>query len=127
MGTLVLLTYLAAEQLSMRRLAMQATEIVDDEWRQMLDECRAASHRASRASVAEPAHTMPMVFRLRSPAILLRPSLTWDDDRRRAVVLHELAHVSRRDCLTQTSGDCLRSLLAPPGRVVDRAPASYRA
>jgi beta-lactamase regulating signal transducer with metallopeptidase domain len=105
-GTLVLLTYLAAEQLSVRRLAMQATEIVDDEWRQMLDECRRSLRIEHPVRLLRSRqHTMPMVFGLRSPAILL-PAIadTWDDDRRRAVVLHELAHVSRRDCLTQTLG-----------------------
>ena len=105
-GALVLLTYLAAEQLSVRRLAMQATEIVDDGWRQMLDECRRSLRIEHPVRLLRSRqHTMPMVFGLRSPAILL-PAIadTWDDDRRRAVVLHELAHVSRRDCLTQTLG-----------------------
>src|SRR4029077_19004032 len=46
--------------------------------------------------------TMPMAFGLRVPVILL-PSLAddWSEDRRRAVLLHELAHIARHDCLTQ--------------------------
>ncbi len=46
--------------------------------------------------------SMPMAFGVRQPAILI-PSVadTWSDDRRRAVLLHELAHIARRDCLTQ--------------------------
>ena len=46
---------------------------------------------------------MPMAFGTRRPSILI-PAIadTWPDDRRRAVVLHELAHVARYDCLTQT-------------------------
>jgi hypothetical protein len=46
--------------------------------------------------------TMPMAFGTRVPVILI-PSVgdTWSQDRRRAVLLHELAHVARYDCLTQ--------------------------
>ena len=85
---------------------MQATEIVDDGWRQMLKEFRRSLRIEHPVRLLRSRqHTMPMVFGLRSPAILL-PAIadTWDDDRRRAVVLHELAGVSRRDCLTQTLG-----------------------
>ena len=44
-----------------------------------------------------------MAFGTRRPTILI-PAMadTWTDDRRRAVVLHELAHVARYDCLTQS-------------------------
>ena len=40
--------------------------------------------------------SMPMAFGTRRPAILI-PAIadTWDEDRRRAVLLHELAHVAR--------------------------------
>ena len=45
---------------------------------------------------------MPMAFGIRHGAILI-PAVadTWSEDRRRAVLLHELAHVTRHDCLTQ--------------------------
>ena len=47
--------------------------------------------------------TMPMAFGTRRPAILL-PAVAeiWSEDQRRSVLLHELAHVARHDCLTQS-------------------------
>ena len=40
----------------------------------------------------------------------------WTDDRRRAVLLHELAHVARRDCLVQRIAACACALYWPhPG------------
>ena len=47
--------------------------------------------------------TMPMAAGVRHACIVLPAAAdTWPDDRRRAVLLHELAHVERHDCLTQT-------------------------
>ena len=45
----------------------------------------------------------PLAFGTRRPSIVI-PDIAdqWTDDRRRAVLLHELAHVARRDCLTQS-------------------------
>jgi bla regulator protein blaR1 len=46
---------------------------------------------------------MPMAVGTRRPSILIPAEADeWSDDRRRAVVLHELAHVARHDCLVQT-------------------------
>jgi hypothetical protein len=46
--------------------------------------------------------TMPMAFGIFNPTVLLPSNVeSWSYARRRDVLLHELAHVARRDCLTQ--------------------------
>jgi beta-lactamase regulating signal transducer with metallopeptidase domain len=102
-GVLLLVARLIAEQVTIRRLARRATEVSEPELTRLLIECE------QRTSVRRPVrllrsreHTMPMVFGTRAPAIVL-PAVadTWSRDRCRAVLLHELAHVARYDCLTQ--------------------------
>jgi beta-lactamase regulating signal transducer with metallopeptidase domain len=54
-----------------------------------------------RVMVSERA-TMPMAFGVANPTVLLPADAEqWPFARRRDVMLHELAHVARRDCLTQ--------------------------
>jgi hypothetical protein len=45
---------------------------------------------------------MPMTTGTMAPSIVIPADAdSWDEDRRRAVLLHELAHIARHDCLTQ--------------------------
>ena len=47
--------------------------------------------------------TMPIVCGIWRPLIVMpADAAQWSDERRRVVVLHELAHIKRRDCLTQS-------------------------
>jgi beta-lactamase regulating signal transducer with metallopeptidase domain len=46
--------------------------------------------------------TMPIVYGIFRPAVLLPAEAeAWTEERRRMVLLHELTHITRRDCLTQ--------------------------
>ena len=55
-----------------------------------------------RADVRVTAIAAPAVTGVFGPVVLVPPSSdAWDDDRRHAVLLHELAHVSQRDCALQ--------------------------
>ena len=103
-GALALLAYLLAQRLVLRRLARRANEISDPEWTRLVAEC------AARVGVDRPVRLLrsrdvnvPAAFGMWRPAIVV-PAVAdlWTEDRRRAVLLHELAHVARRDCLTQT-------------------------
>lgn len=57
---------------------------------------------------------MPMSWGILRPVILLpRGAERWPAPRLRAVLLHELAHVRRRDCLTQLVAELARALHWP--------------
>jgi beta-lactamase regulating signal transducer with metallopeptidase domain len=103
-GVLVMLVQFAFDRRNLKRLAREGTEMRDREWTRLLGEC------AARLRVRRPVRllrsrerAMPMAFGTRHPTIVV-PAIadTWVEDRRRAVVLHELAHVARFDCFTQT-------------------------
>ena len=103
-GVLALLARLALGRWGLVRLAREARPLDDEGWRAlladlawMLDVDRPVTLlRSARA-------TMPMTWGTRRPVVLLPDeALEWPEERRRVVLLHELAHVARRDCLTQT-------------------------
>jgi len=103
-GVLVMMIQLAMQRWRVRRLAHEATDTRDREWTQLLRESATSMsvHRLVRLLRSREC-SMPMTFGTRRPAILI-PAMadTWPENRRRAVVLHELAHVARYDCLTQS-------------------------
>ncbi|HEY6362406.1 MAG TPA: M56 family metallopeptidase [Vicinamibacterales bacterium] len=102
-GLLFLLARLIGECLSVQRVARRAIPVSDPEWTRLLQEC--AGHVGIRRTVRllrSREQTMPVAFGAWRAAILI-PAVAdmWAGDRRRAVLLHELAHVARFDCLTQ--------------------------
>jgi beta-lactamase regulating signal transducer with metallopeptidase domain len=118
LGVGLLLIRLGAEQWKMRRLVSRAMDVTDPEWTDLLGRCAAGIglRRAVRL-VRTREYAMPMTCGLRRPIVVI-PAVAemWDDDRRRAVLLHELAHVSRFDCLTQMLAEITVALYWPhPG------------
>jgi beta-lactamase regulating signal transducer with metallopeptidase domain len=87
-----------------RRFAARSAEISDDSWTELLSACaREAGVRRPVRLLRSREAAMPMTFGTRAPAIVVPATADlWPEDRRRAVLLHELAHVARYDCLTQT-------------------------
>ena len=101
-GVIVMLIQLARQQWSVQCLARRASELCDREWVALLNESPTAWHPSFGATPRSREQSMPMAFGTRRPAILIPATAdTWPEDRRRAVILHELAHVARYDCLTQ--------------------------
>jgi beta-lactamase regulating signal transducer with metallopeptidase domain len=102
-GALLLLARLAIEPIALRRLTRSARELTDPEWRYALDDASRELRSVRRVRLLQSAREiMPLTFGTQAPAIVLPASADrWTDDRRRAVLLHELAHIARRDCLVQ--------------------------
>jgi uncharacterized protein (TIGR03435 family) len=103
-GVLAFLLRLVAQRWSVRRLARRATRVSDPRWTGLLDEAaRDLNCHRPVVLLRSLEETMPMAFGTRRPAILLPAGAdTWSEDQRRSVLLHELAHVDRHDCLTQS-------------------------
>jgi uncharacterized protein (TIGR03435 family) len=103
-GVALLLVRLFQQHLWAHRIIRTATPITDAHWLQQLGECSAAvGVRRPVRLLRTAAETMPAATGIWQSAIVL-PAIadTWPDDRRQAALLHELAHVERHDCLTQT-------------------------
>ncbi len=88
---------------TVRRLTRRAIAVTDADWLNLLDECAArVGTRTSVRLLRSRDHGVPAAIGITTATILIPAAAdTWTEDRRRAVLLHELAHVARRDCLTQ--------------------------
>jgi beta-lactamase regulating signal transducer with metallopeptidase domain len=117
-GVVLLLGRLGVEHWKTRRMLSRTTRLDDAGWNGLLNECTASLGVAKAVRlVRSREEVMPMACGLLRPAIVI-PSIAelWDEDRRRAVLLHELAHVVRFDCLTQTLAEVAVALYwAHPG------------
>ncbi|HEU0013782.1 MAG TPA: M56 family metallopeptidase [Longimicrobium sp.] len=81
----------------------RAVELTDDRWVRLTDGLarRLRLGRIVRL-LREPGATVPMTWGVFRPVILLPGEAdSWDEERRRVVLAHELAHVRRWDALTQ--------------------------
>lgn len=102
-GAFVALARFAAGLFAAWRLARRGRLNTDPPWAAALDAAarEVGLSRRVRLVFGEPA-AMPVTLGLFRPAVLLPGDADiWPADRRRVVLLHELAHVRRRDCLTQ--------------------------
>ncbi|HEX8393584.1 MAG TPA: M56 family metallopeptidase, partial [Longimicrobium sp.] len=102
-GVLIGMLWLAVGFWGAARLGRRAELVRDPEW------LRASQDAAERLGLRRPvlllrsrAADMPATWGLLWPSVIV-PSMAdgWPEDRRRAVLAHELAHVKRFDCLTQ--------------------------
>ena len=102
-GALLVLLRLSIGTASVWWMTRRAEKVTGGEW------ARRAESLASKVGLTRPvallksSHiTMPVTCGLVRAAVLLPADADdWSDERRHVVLLHELAHVKRRDCLTQ--------------------------
>jgi len=106
-GCLLGLLRLALGTLKLWRLGRHAEPIADAHWQHLVDDLRETLGLSRQVCLLRgPNASMPMTWGSilpGRPARVLLPESRqdWSDDRKRAVLAHELAHVKRRDCLTQ--------------------------
>ncbi|HKP74575.1 MAG TPA: M56 family metallopeptidase, partial [Longimicrobiaceae bacterium] len=103
-GALMLLAQVLLGRSEVRRLGRGAVALNDDpEWGPLLRDLTWMAGIDRRVILLRSRReTMPMTWGTLRPCILLpHDAGTWSDERRRVVLLHELAHVARHDCLSQ--------------------------
>ncbi len=112
LGLGVMGVHLLVQRWRVHRLGREARAVDDGAWLDLLEEgARTLDVRRPVRLLRSHRSTMPMTFGTLRPAILLPATAdTWDRERRRAVVLHELAHVARFDCLAQWAACAMRAV-----------------
>lgn len=102
-GVLLLLLRLVVQYFMTWRGVRRAVLVHDDDWMRELRASEALLGVRRRVELRRSLEcVMPFVFGIWRPTVVLPATADlWSHDRRRAVLLHELAHAARHDCLTQ--------------------------
>ena len=117
-GLLLLLTRLLLDYSHVHRVVARASVIDDGAWVDLMKTC------ANRLNIARQPRLLfghddvvPVAAgAIAADIVLPSTAQAWDANRRRSVLLHELAHVARRDCLTQLLAEIAVALYWPhPG------------
>ena len=105
-GVVLLLGRLFTGWLAVRRLVRNAVSVTGPDWtRPLLEGADRMDLREVPRVVVSSATTMPFACGILQPTIVVPGAAeTWGDGRRRAVLLHELAHVRRSDVLLNLLG-----------------------
>ncbi|MBO0862212.1 MAG: hypothetical protein J2P21_27700 [Chloracidobacterium sp.] len=103
-GAALVLARLLLGTLRMRRITRDAERLIDYRWSMLVNRLRGQLDICDHVAIYVSAEVaMPLTWGVLIPVIVLPPeSSAWSAERRRVVLLHELAHIKRRDCLTQT-------------------------
>ena len=102
-GSLVCLLIVVLSNVGLRVVTRGATPLEDSQWARLLLHLKGqlGIHR-NVVLLRSDRTSMPATWGLRQSVILLpAEAVDWPDEMRRVVLLHELAHVKRNDCLTQ--------------------------
>lgn len=110
-GALLMLARLALSGLMLRRLSRRTTLLRDGP---LFDRARGVARELGLGDITllvSAERTIPMTWGLlRAKVLLPEQAASWSEERLRLVLLHELGHVRRRDCLTQCLGLIARAL-----------------
>lgn len=115
-GLLVLLAWALGAELALLRLvagvggalalAERSRTLREASWRDLLASASARLGLSRDVSLRRGDVPVAMTTGVVNPVVLVpEDSTAWGEERRRVVLLHELAHVKRRDCLVQLVGE----------------------
>ena len=92
------------QHILLKRVLSGCVALKTSQWSSLLTECSQSLNLKRKVSLLmhRSAHSPGSTGMLHHAVILPENAEGWDVERRRLVVLHELAHVQRRDVLTQT-------------------------
>ncbi len=111
-GVLLSFVPLILDYVAVRRLIRRAIPLLDSGWRDLLgQECAMLHLQTVPELLIYPGPVVPFTFGLWRPRILLSADcMEWAPLRKRAVLLHELAHIKRRDLWSQMVAACATAL-----------------
>jgi beta-lactamase regulating signal transducer with metallopeptidase domain len=104
LGAAALLLRIAIARRVLARVWSEADRVADPVWQDLLSDLSLEMQLPRRVELRiAKGSAMPMTWGTLEPRVLLpAEALAWPNERRRLVLLHELAHVARRDSLSRS-------------------------